>query len=213
MAAVTLQDVLEDLNYLLGDTSVPSTGIDNQKRFINRIIEKIYDYSDWSWSTAATTYVFSGQTQTLPTNYLDMVEVREEVPGADNDNIYRRTTISSADIDASDYIYWVSGDLVSGMTMNINQTDNPSLKTTYKISADELTGTTDTTRIPRSMPIARGALALMQEAEDPYRDTSDAWAKFQRELDDLVRLDIRTKPKVKFYYKYVAENIHMGDPR
>ena len=211
--AVILQDILEDLNYLMGDTSVPSTGIDNQKRFINRINEKIYDYHKWSWAASATNYQMSGTSQVLPDNFLSVDEVREPVAGEENDNIYQIVDEKMKDSSITDYIAWITGNEVDGYYLNINQTDNPLLTFKYQTKAVDMTGTSDNTDCPRSMPIARGALALMQEAEDPYRDTTDAWAKFQRELDDLVRMDIRTSPPKKFYNLYEKNARHLGEPR
>lgn len=211
--SVTLQRILEDLNYLLGDTSVPSTGIDNQKRFINNIDEKIYDYHDWNWGKPTTTYTMSGTTQALESDFVELIEVRERIAGSENDNIYKIVDEDMKDTSTDEYICWTTGNEVDGYTLNINQTDNPTLEVKYQIKHVDMTTTASTTKCPRSMPIARGALALMQEAEDPYRDTTDAWAKFQRELDDLVRFDVRTKPAKKFYDKYEANNQHMGEPK
>lgn len=212
--AVTLQTVLEDLNYILGDTSVPSSGIDNQKRFINLTNEKIYDYHDWRWATNSTSYVFSGSTQTLPTDFNNLVEVREEITGADNDNIYDIVNETDIDRSTSEYIAYVSGNEEDGFTLSVNQTDNPTLKTTLKIKASDMSATTDETKCPRSMPIARGAVVLMQEAEDPYRDTTQALRKYQDELDDLIRLDVRTKPSNKFFTKSMRRGGRaIGEPR
>ena len=211
--AVTLQAILEDLNYLLGDTSVPTTGIDNQKRFINRINEDIYDHHNWRWATLSTSYSMSGTTQTLPSDFNDLIEVREEVSGSDNDNLYDIVNETNVDISDADFAAWVSGNEVDGYTLTINQTDSPTLKVTYKVKAGTLSATTHKTKVPRSLPIARGALALMQEAEDPYRDTSQTWAKYRSELDDLVRLDVRTKPAVKFYTPSENTKKYIGEPR
>lgn len=197
----------------MGDTSVPSSGIDNQKRFVQRTVEDIYDTVDFRGSTNATTYNFSGTTQALPDDFGHIKEVREVVAGTETDNVYSEGTYANQDDPESIFRCWVTGNDVDGYTLNINQTDNPSLKVTYKLKAETLTNNSDTTRIPRSMPIARGALAFMQEAEDPYRDTSDAWAKYERAKMDLVRLTAHQQPHKKFFTKSQYKYKPVGAPR
>jgi hypothetical protein len=212
--AVTLQEILEDLNYLLGDTSVPSTGIDNQKRFINRSIETIWDRTDWSWAGCSTIYNFSGTTQILPSNFDSIISVREVVTGSDNDNVYTIGDVEDKDTGASDYLLYVEGNRVDGYTMTINQTNNPSLTVRYKKTPDVLSATSDTTRIPRSMPIARGAYLLMNRAQpDPEVNLTEVSAEFEKDIAELMRLDNRGKPKQRFYTLSQSHSQPIGKPR
>lgn len=197
----------------MGDTSVPSSGIDNQKRFINRIVEDIYDNVDFRGSSCATNYAFSGTTQALPGDFGHIIEVREIIAGTDTDVVYEERTSADQDAGTSEYISWTTGNEEDGYVLNINQTDNPTLKVTYKCAPETLTNNSDTTRIPRSMPIARGALAYMQEAEDPYRDTSDAWAKYERSKIDLIRLTAHQEPPKKFFTRSQYSSKPIGQPR
>ena len=42
MASLTLTTVMTDLSYMLGETSVPTTGTEDRQRFIQLALERAY---------------------------------------------------------------------------------------------------------------------------------------------------------------------------
>lgn len=198
MAAITLSDVRNLLGSLNGEDS-PATST-TRDRFINAIIKDITSRRQWRWRKTFLNVAFnaSGVSTTTLTSWaedsLNNREnlVREVVSGQENDVIY--TVIDEADKDnygPGDNVVWVEGNEVDGFTLNIHETDSPTLRVGYYAGATALSSAGDTTRVPRDLPIAKGAYALLRVADDPDYNNASELREYENEIRLLQSLENR----------------------
>ena len=221
MAAIQLSDIQNDLNFLLSDSGIPTSGVANQIQFINDVIADIFDRSDkWTWAAQPTQFNLSvpalGAASLASIGNFEgkLVDVREVISGAQNDNVYSKTDwYNITDTDPSQYYFGVSGNGVDGYKIYQNQTYAPTLTITPKYAPEKLANLTDTTRIPRSMVIAKGAFSYMQRTRNPFAELTDFLEDYEAELAKLIAADVTEQPKRQFYTNSEAVNRPIGQPK
>jgi hypothetical protein len=197
MASINQTDVLQDMSYLLGEASVPTSGIDDRKRFIQRGLERIarlYDFDEmYALATVSVTLSGSFYTGSLPSDAAESpdLDVRVIQSGTNNDYIYEKIPYEDQDkYQVGDYKYWLTGS-AGDYTLNTRDTNSP-LIIRYLQKAPTINASISTT-FPSSMVIARAALVYYRQAENPLADISQDEALFQRELEEVIARQQRNR--------------------
>lgn len=197
MSSINQTDILLDMSYLLGEQSIPTSGIEDRKAFIQRALERIYRLYDFSeFKSIATVTITNGQ-GTLPTDIGESpdMDVRVVNSGNGNDYIFEQIPYEEQDkYSAGDYKYWLTG---SAGDYTINTNDTVSALTIRYIEEAPTINASITTSFPSSMVIARGALVYYKQAENPLADVSQDEALFQSELQEVIQRQIRNNPIVR----------------
>lgn len=197
MASINQTDVLQDMSYLLGEASVPTSGIDDRKRFIQRGLERIarlYDF-DEMYALATVSMTLSGNfyTGSLPSDSGESpaLDVRVINTGSNDDYVFTKIPYEDQDkAQAGEYKYWMTG---SANDYTISTRDDVgSVTVRYLQKAPTINASVSTT-FPSSMVIARAALVYYRQAENPLADISQDEALFQRELEEVIARQQRNR--------------------
>lgn len=210
--AVTLTDVQEDLAYLLGEQSAPTSTTSDyavRERFIQRALERAYRAFDFPFSKTTATMQVSAMLASLPANMKQdsVLDVREVTTG--NDRVYKQVDFSSFDnYTAGDYVYRLTG-YEGAYLLETKETNDPVLTVHY--TTKPVINASVSTPFPSSMGLARGAMIFYRQSEDPQADIGQEEALFQAELTDVIATYNRSRPRRKMVDKYTANNTYLGD--
>lgn len=210
MASIDLTDVQRDLSYLLGEQSVPTTGIDDRTRFIQVALERAYRAYDFPMNKLTATVALVSGVATLPTTIIQdsVLDVREVVSGAENDRVYTQVDYTNSDTLQGSYKYWLDG-YEGAYVLKANEAD-ATLTIRYSNTVPTLNASISSP-FPSSMAIARGALIYMRQAEDPQADISQEEALFQQELDEVIASYNRSRPRRRMMDKHEYYKTYIGD--
>lgn len=197
MASINQTDVLQDMSYLLGEASVPTSGIDDRKRFIQRGLERIarlYDF-DEMYALATVSLTLNGRfyTGALPSDSGESpsLDVRVLNNGSNDDYVFDKIPYEDQDkYQVGDYKYWLTG---SANDYTINTRDNVGNVTVRYLQKAPTINASISTTFPSSMVIARAALVYYRQAENPLADISQDEALFQRELEEVIARQQRNR--------------------
>lgn len=196
--AVNQTDVLQDMSYLLGEASVPTSGIDDRKRFIQRGLERItrlYDFDEmYALATVSLTASNGLSTGTLPADAGESpdLDVRVINPGSNDDYVFTKIPYEEQDkAEAGDYKYWLTGS--EGDYTLTTRDDVSALSVRYLQKAPTINASISTT-FPSSMVIARAALVYYKQAENPLADVAQDEALFKSELEEVIARQNRNRP-------------------
>lgn len=197
MASINQTDVLQDMSYLLGEASVPTSGIDDRKRFIQRGLERIarlYDF-DEMYALATVSLTLNGRfyTGALPSDSGESpsLDVRVLNNGSNDDYVFDKIPYEDQDkYQVGDYKYWLTG---SANDYTINTRDDVGNVTVRYLQKAPTINASISTTFPSSMVIARAALVYYRQAENPLADISQDEALFQRELEEVIARQQRNR--------------------
>lgn len=211
MAAITQTDVLLRMSYLLGEQTIPTTGIEDRKQFINDALARVYRTYNFNEAQAIATVAVTAGAGTLPSDIGESpsLDVRVINAGSNNDYIYQQIPYEDQDnyVDG-DYKYWLTGSAGS-YTLNTKDTQTP-LIVRYMQESPEINASIATT-FPSAMAIARGALVYYRLAENPDADTSQDEAFFQKELQEVIARQNRNRPVRRAKSIMELNNHYTGD--
>jgi len=199
MSAITQTDVLLDLSYLLGESSIPTSGIDDRKAFIQRGLQRIvrlYDFDEmYALATVSLTLgsnaFYSGA---LPADAAESpnLDVRVINSGTNDDYVFTKVPYEDQDkAVAGDYKYWLTGS-ANDYTMTTRD-DVSNVVVRYLQTAPTINASISTT-FPSSIVIARAALVYYRQAENPMADIAQDEALFKTELEEVVARQNRNRP-------------------
>jgi len=177
-----------DLSYLLGEQSVPTSGVDDRKTFIQRTLEEIHRWGDWEWAKATDTTQLTAGVATLATlvQISPNLDIRKIQAGANSDHIFTAIPYAAQDnYGDGDYRYWLTGN-IGGYTINTSESSDSTSVLTYcydTVPADLING--ETTQFPSSLVLAQGALRFYRAARDPEYDVSQDQAIFIKGVTDI----------------------------
>lgn len=212
MATTNQTQVLQDLSYLLGETSVPSSGIEDRQAFIQRTLERVYRAYDWPMNKAIATIQLLSGIATLPTTVHQdsIVDIRTKGSGTGDDSVYSQIAYKDQDnFSAGTFRYWLTG-YEGAYLLNTNETTNDIL-TIYYEQTTPVINASITTPFPSSMALARGALVYLRQAEDPQADIAQEEYLFQMELEEVIAQYNRSKPPVRGRTLHEMGHTHIGD--
>jgi len=194
MSQINQNDILLDMSYLLGEQSIPTSGIEDRKRFIDRALERIYRAFEFDEFKALATVSITSGTGSMPSDIGESPEldVRVSNSGSNDDYIFEQIPYEDQDKYVSgDYKYWLTGS-AGEYTLNTKD-DVANVIVRYTQEAPSVNASISTT-FPSAMVAARGALVYYKQAENPLADISQDEALFQQELQEVVQKQIRNRP-------------------
>lgn len=211
--SLTQTTVLQDLSYLLGETSVPSTGTEDRQRFIQLALERCYRAYDFPFNKVTATVQMSGGVASLPTNIHQdsVIDVRVVNAGVGDDNVFRAVPYDMLDdYPSGQYVYTLTGYEGSYFLMSSETTSNAVLTLRYTTTTPVINASIGTP-FPSSMCLARGALVYYRQAEDPQADLSQEEYLFQMELDEVIAQFNRSRPQPRAKTLHEARGTYIGD--
>lgn len=215
MAQVAQTTILQDLSYLLGETTIP-TSISDREEYIQKALERVFRTYRFPMNVAlATIQEFAG-IGTLPSNVGQdgVIDVREVNAGPYTDNVYTQVSYQdSNNFSVGDYVYWLEG-YEGNYTIYTSETSgadvNPILTIMYTTSVPVLNASINT-NFPSSMALALGALKYYRLAEDPYTDVSPYENMFQMEMNEVIANVNRGRAQVRGRTQLEALGTYTGD--
>lgn len=192
--AINQNDVLLKMSYLLGEQSIPTSGTEDRKAFIQDALERIYRLYDFSeFKSIATVSITSG-VGTLPSNIGESpdLDVRVVNSGSNDDYVFEQIPYEDQDkYSSGDYKYWLTG---STGDYTLNTKDSVDAVTVRYIETAPTINASISSTFPSAMVVARGALVYYKQAENPLADISQDEALFQSELQEVIQRQIRNNP-------------------
>ena len=174
---------------LNGEESAPNPAPTSRDTFINVIIGDIWGRHKWTFRRGTKTLVFSGTTISLPTDF-DVDGFYDLRSSINKNRIYKLIEEKFKDnYIAGDNVCWITDS-----TLNIKETDNPTLELTYLTTPPVLTTPTSTCSLP-TITVASGSYAMVKAAEDDEYDTRRLDAKYEEEIRALWRQDVKSGRK------------------
>lgn len=194
---VNQTQVMTELSYLLGERTVPTSGTEDRKGFINTTLKEIYRAYPWEWAMTTATFSLTSGIASLPSGALvdRPLDVREIVSGSDNDNVYAQVTYQEQDnFNQGDYRYWITG-TPDNYQINTKE-DNATITVRYQVEAPTLDDAgAVTTPFPSANVVALGALRYIRMGENPQADISQEETLFRNRLEEYMGLARRNNPK------------------
>jgi len=184
-------DFLMDLSYLLGEDSVPTTGIDSRIGFINRVLEDIISRQKWSWNLGKTTVTLTGNSGALPADFRQggIIYVKNQ------DGRYLSEVDERYVAQYPGNVFFIGGDYVNGHTITVNNDQDTVLTIEYAkrppVFADLMSVLEFA--IPIRIVVARGALIDVRRSENPFADVAPETAEYENEIRKLFRLERQSK--------------------
>lgn len=212
MALINQSVVMQDLSYLLGETSVPSSGTEDRQAFIQRALERVYRAYDWPMNKVTAVVQLSSGIATLPSNVHQdsIIDIRTLGAGVGSDNVYTQIQYRDQDnYSAGTFRYWLTG-YEGAYVLNTNETTSDVL-TLYFETTTPIINASIATPFPSSMALARGALVYVRQGEDPQADVSQEEYLFQLELEEVIAQYNRSRPQVRGRTLHEMGGTHIGD--
>lgn len=194
MATIYQSDIMNTLSYLLGERTVPTTGTEGRKDFIQQTLNEVYHANPWKFAQKTATLTVTSGVATVPTDrdtnwdmeftYLlgtvvtPLTEINEEDSWSANigDNVYWITTTAGAQ-------FFNTLEVIT------------SAKCVYQQIAPTLdaAGTVGTPYTDK-LAVALGARRYVRMSQDPEADISQDEALFKKRLAEDVSGETQSRP-------------------
>lgn len=211
--SLTLTTVMQDLSYLLGETSVPTTGTEDRQRFVQLALERAYRGYDYPFSKVLATVAITNGIANLPAGVHQdsIMDIRMVNPGVGDDNVFGSVDYGSLDdYPSGQYKYRLTGYEGAYVFTSSETTLNGVLNIYYQTTAPQINASISTP-FPSSMALARGALIYLRQAEDPQADVSQEEYLFQMELDEVISQFNRSRPQPRGRTLHEVQGTYPGD--
>ncbi len=203
-------DYMLTLSYLLGERTIPSSGVESRRTFIQETLNEIYRAYPWSWASNRASLSVDAGVATLATTfdaqhkleayfYSGDIQINmEEIPETDQPNYLD-----------GDHKYWIE-----------NQSDG-----TYLLKTKD-TGVTDvvvqfqtipptvnasiTSPFDDTMTVGLGARRYVKLSQDPNADVSQDEALFQKRLQENISAVQVNRPTRHVKIKAFMNNHRVG---
>lgn len=192
---ITLTDVQQDLSFLEGNQTVPTSGIDDWNRFIQRTLEEAWIQYPWDFAKTIATVSMSGGVGTLASGAMidSIYSVRFVNTGTGDDHAYTQVDFDERDNYAQgNYRYWLTGNTPNPA---INTIENDGILQVWYKSLPPQINASVTASFPDSMVIALGARRYVRMAENPQADISQEESIFQKRLEEVWGWYNRNRPR------------------
>lgn len=210
---ITQTDVLEDLSFLEGNQSVPTSGIDDWKRFVQRTLEEVWRQYPWDFAKTMATVAVSNGVATLASGAMidGLYDVRFTSGGSvGSDHHYSEIPYEEQnDYGLGTYHYWLTGNTPNPV-INTKETDS-ILTVWYKALPPQINASVSAS-FPDAMVIALGARRYIRAAENPQADISQEEQTFQARLEEVWGWYNRMQPrKARKFFSSVTTGQVGGD--
>jgi hypothetical protein len=212
MASITQTDVMQDLSFLLGESSVPTSGTEDRQRFIQRALDRVYRAYDFPMNKVTATVAMVGGIASLPTNVHQdsILDIRIVNSGVGNDNVFRIIPYEELDKYPSGSYVGVLTGYEGSYLLTTSETGDATLRIRYQTTTPIINASISTP-FPSSMCLARGALVYYRQAEDPQADISQEEYMFQQELDEVIAQYNRSRPQPRGKTLHEVQGTYPGD--
>lgn len=213
MAYITQTTVMTDLSYLLGETAVPSSGVDDRKRYIQLALERVYRAYNFPMDQVTGTVSMVAGIATLPTSMHQdgIIDIRIKVAGVGTDHVFNQVDYSELDdIPTGQYAYYLNGYEGTYVLTSTETSTTDTLTVRYQ-NVTPVINASIGTPFPSSIALARGALVYYRQAEDPQADISQEEYIFQQELDEVIAQYNRARPQKRAKTLHEATGTYIGD--
>lgn len=187
MSTVNQTQVLQDLSFLLGETTIP-TAITDREDYIQKTLERVFRTYRFPMNVMLATTQANGGIATLPSNVGQdgLIDVREVKGGPFTDNVYQQVMYQDSDnFPQGSFAYWLTGSEGSYI-LNSSETATSPILTLLFTTSVPMINASIVTEFPSSMVLALGALKYYRLAEDPYTDVGPYENMFQLEMDEVI---------------------------
>lgn len=204
---------MTDLSYLLGESSVPSSGVDDRKRYIQLALDRVYRAYDFPMDKAVVTVPMVNGIATLPTTVHQdaIIDARIVGSGVGTDMIFNQIDYSDNDSwPQGQNKYWLTG-YEGTYILNSSETGTTNTLTLFFENVSPQINASIGTPFPSSMCLARGALVYYRQSEDPQADVSQEEYLFQMELNEVIAQYNRSRPQQRAKTLHEAAGSYIGD--
>lgn len=216
---VTLTDVQTDLAYLLGESTLPTSGSTEdttRTAFAQRGLERVYRYYKFPFSQANATLANVNGAISLPSDirFAPDLDVRVVMSGSGDDYVFDAIPYDEQDnYQQGDYKYWLTESAAGAQTLNTKESSIsvPYVAVRYTVQAPAINASI-ATAFPSSMVIAKAALIYYRQAEDPLADTTPEEREFQKELQEILGEYRRNQPQRRMKSISEISGVYTGDP-
>lgn len=208
MSDITQTQVLQDLSYLLGESAIPSNGIEDRKTFVQRALERAYRLHDFPMNKITATVALVAGTATLPATVGQ--DSKMDVRDGQNNVFDQVPYEAQQNYEKGSYKYWLEGYEGTNSYFLKSNDNNVTLKIRFTTTVPLINGSISTP-FGSSMALARGALVYYRQAEDPQADISQDEAIFQQEVDEVWKRYRRSRPQQRMKDLYEVNNTFVGD--
>lgn len=170
---ITMTNLMQELSYQLGEITVPTSGVDSRKVFLQRALEDVWKLYPWPFSLTDTTLTFSGGVATLPDDFLP--EGNYYV-SKNNKEINETDYSSRAEVASTTYYIRYVNDEYQAVLLN---SADFTAELRYQYTAPDLTlNATARAPYPNLRTIAKGALRDTVKADNPEADNAQEASAF-----------------------------------
>lgn len=212
MSLVYQGDVMNTLSYLLGEKTVPSTGTEGRKDFIQRTLNEIYTGTQWKFNEALATLSVASGLASLPTNLsLDQNMFVYALDSNGNPTDLELADVGDQDaINIGDNKYWITSYTGDGSYVLNTKELVSTIVVDYQKLAPIL-GPSVGTPFKNVMTLALGAKRYVRMSQDPEADISQDEALFQTRLKEDVRALQLSQPRIRRKSAQSISGYHTGD--
>lgn len=190
---IDITTCMTELSYQLGETSVPSQGVEGRKIFLQRSLEDLYKLYPWKFAMVDTTLDLVAGVAQLPNNWMAEGNHKfyyggKQIVELDYDEAMEQTgqvspiTLYYTSFDGTNYFIHVLG------------AGDVTIQARYQRTAPDL-NSGETTPYPNPKTIALGALRYQRGADNPTADTAQEDAKFEAAAQEDYSAFNRQRPK------------------
>jgi hypothetical protein len=209
---VNQTQVMETLSYLLGENSVPTSGIAVSRRnFIQRTLEEVYRAYPWPFAQANATLAIVDGNATLPADFDYQHKIYGYFYAGDTQTGLEEINIGDSDLYVQNQNkFWVEH--ISNGTYKIVTKDNDysSVLISYQIVPPVINASIYTP-FNDSGALALGARRYVKLGENPDADISQDEALFQKRLGESISATQVNRPIKKNRKVYYANNYRLGE--
>lgn len=207
--AKSQDDFMTTLSYLLGERTVPSTGIEGRKQFVQDSLNEVYRAYPWQFAKARTTLTVASGIASLPSNFDGQHKLEAYTLNGDTDINYEE--VDEADrtgFQDGDKVYWIEAQ--SDGTYHLRTKDSiSSIIVTYQSKPPIVTATV-TTPFDDTMTVALGAKRYVKSSQDPNADIAPDEALFQKRLLENISATQVHRPTRKLKFASRSNGYRIG---
>jgi hypothetical protein len=205
-------DVMNTLSYLLGERTVPTTGTEGRKDFIQRTLNEIYTGTAWKFNEALATLSVVNGLASLPSDLsLDQNLFVKYVGSSGNSVDLELVDVGDQDdVNIGDNKYWVTSYTQDGTFVLNTKEVISTIIVDYQRLAPILAASVGTP-FKNVLTIAMGAKRYVKMSQDPEADISQDEALFQKRLQEDIRALQLSQPRIRRKTAQSQAGVATGD--
>jgi hypothetical protein len=187
MPLIYQADIMSSLSYLLGERTVPSTGTEGRKDFIQKTLEELYRNNEWPFAQALATISVVSGLASLPTDFSDNHEVSVKYyNGATAVDMLVADDEQQDNINTGDNKFWLTTYTGDGAYLLNTKEVISNVIVRYQKLPPTLAASVGTP-YPSAETIALGAKRYYRMSQNPEADISQDEALFQKRAQEDFR--------------------------